>query len=73
MNIVLDAYADYESGAEYTATRVGTGKPTYHEGLMMPDAHAVSYKVSGSAPGYLFSIGVDTQPRRIRYHVGSDN
>lgn len=47
-----------------------TENTSYHEGAVMPDAYAVGFVVEGEgAPAAVLGIGVETQPRRLRYHT----
>lgn len=68
----LLATRNYDAGTTgFTTNRQRTVTYAgYVEGLVMPDAHAWALKVSGDRGGsVLFGYGVDTQPRRRRYHA----
>lgn len=73
-NITIDQYRNYStSSAATTVTRALAGSPEaqFVEGKSsMADSHAVGIKVSGtsSVEVSLQGLGVDTEPRRTRYH-----
>lgn len=62
-------FRNHDTVVEFeTAKSTDDENTTYHEGAIMPDAYAVGFLLEGSgAPAALLGIGVDTQPRRVRY------
>lgn len=65
------AYRNWTDTVAKTTARASTvTTPQHIEGEYFADAHAVSFKVSGTkAPSALYGIAVDTEPRRTRYHT----
>lgn len=61
---------DSDTGS--TSTTLAVSYPAHVEGDYFADAHAVSFKLSGTtAPATVYGISVETQPRRFRrYHTG---
>lgn len=56
-----------------TTTTLPDTAPHYIEGAVMADSNCISLTVSGAAaPADLYAVSIDTQPRRIRYHSGSE-
>lgn len=72
----LSVYRDWDDSkvstkssltSDYNATK-------FVEGLWVPDCHAISFKLSKTATDaggdhFIYGVGVETQPRRKRYHV----
>jgi hypothetical protein len=74
VNVTLDGYRNFiTSSSAYGVTRsFDSGHGTsFIEGKHMADSHAVALKVAGTAATggpSLVGVGVDTQPRRTRWH-----
>lgn len=62
---------DYATSASTLTTRSpGVATAVHIEGTIVPDAHAISVKLSGvAAPAQFMGYAVHTQPRRDRYHA----
>lgn len=65
----IKGFRNFSATEAYSFTLPVATTPTYVEGRWMPDAYAVSFELSGVGPVEVYGFGVDTQPRRIRYHV----
>ena len=53
-----------------TAKSSNTADTSYHEGAVMPDSYAVGFVLEGTgAPAAVLGLGIDTEPRRQRYHT----
>lgn len=68
LNWFRDWDVDDTGGVDTTVT---DQFPVFIEGEWFPDSHSVAFELSGTeAPATVYGFGVDTQPRRKRYHVG---
>ena len=71
-NVSLISRRNYSDSAVTTTVRaVNTSNAVFIEGEWFKDSHAVNFEVSGTAaPAAVYSLAVDTQRRRPRYHTG---
>lgn len=72
VSTTLRGYRNFDEQVEFEVEQVPSqfDPATFFEGRMMPDAYAVSVGVEGlGAPVGILGVAVDTQPRRVRYHV----
>lgn len=70
LQFTIKARRDYsETVVKSTNRTPNVADPVYIEGEWFADSHAVNFELSASsAPATVLGIGVDTQPRRDRYH-----
>ncbi len=72
--VVVYTYRNFGTTWETEVTRtMGTGRESYWaEGMHQPDSYAVGVGVAGDADSdvALIGFGVDTEPRRTRFHRG---
>ena len=71
MTFSILARRDYSDTTVKTTTRAVTASsPTYIEGEWFADSHSVNFELSSTkAPAVVLGVGVETQPRRNRYHT----
>jgi hypothetical protein len=71
LTYTLTTYRDYDDTKTASVARTVTATaPYYIEGEWVPDAHAISYKLSSTGVGKILGVAADTEPRRMRYHTG---
>jgi hypothetical protein len=73
--VTVKTYRNFSTTAASTVNRtpVGTAEAEYVEGIKVPDSYATAVRVGGAADGQavVHGVGIDTEPRRTRYHVGT--
>lgn len=71
LDVSIAQYRNYGTSATVTTARTASGTTGHYEGAWIPDSKSVSVALAGVAPAKVYGIGVDTEPRRTRYHRGS--
>lgn len=69
VSMTLSLFRNFSDTAAATVTQTGPTTAGHIEGRVMPDAFTASVEVSGSGPAAFLGVALDTQPRRVRYHV----
>ncbi len=72
INYTITQYRNWLTSSAVATNRAPAVATTVHiEGAWMADCHSMSIKVDGdAAPASFYGYGVDTEPRRARYHTG---
>lgn len=72
VSVTVTGYRNFLSSSAYSVTRsADSGNTSFVEGKHMADSHAIALKVAGTAATggpSVIGVGVDTQPRRTRFH-----
>lgn len=70
MTMSITQYRNWQSSAEVDVDRTAPAVAGHIEGLWMADSHVIRTGLEGpEAPAKIYGYGVDTEPRRLRYHT----